>query len=171
MKKEVLAINKSHKNERYDAIHNCDTVITGLASLLFLCEAYHILFLSNVEVLWPLLPLSIAMSILFGFVSFLYLDIYYLRWHRTTETVSVQSELLVIEYSKSIFKHRMEIPLSTIRSVETYNGRNGWLWGLAPETLRVIYSYKRGYKFGICMTDFERDALAKRITDLTRQYV
>lgn len=161
---EVLANNKARINARYDSwcFHR------GLlpAGIFFIFFLYNLFTGRGIGLFWVWL----ALALLTGFVALMYLDLY-LRWHRTVETVSVQHEMLVIEYRKCIFKHRKEIPLSTIRKVETYTGHGGWYWGTAPETLTVTYSNSLKYNFGICMTDSRRDDLARKIMDLAQRYV
>ena len=161
---EILANNKARINARYDSL----CFHRGLlpAGLFFLFFLYELLTEKGVGLFW----LWIVLALLFGFVALMYFDLY-LRWHWAVETVSVQHEMLVIEYHKCIFKRRKEIPLSAIRKVETYTGRGGWYWGAAPETLTVTYSNSVKYNFGICMSDSRRDALARKIMDLAQRYV
>ncbi len=161
---EILANNKARTNARYDSW----CIYRGLlpAGLFFLFFIYELFADEGVGLFW----LWAVLALLSGFVALMYLDLY-LRWHRTVETVSVQHEMLVIEYHRCIFKHRKEIPLSAIRKVETYTGRGGWYWGAAPETLTVTYSNSIKYNFGICMPDSGRDALARKVMDLAHRYV
>jgi len=105
----------------------------------------------------------LAVAILPMFSCLFSLDIY-LRWERARETVSVQYETLIIECSGCIFRRRRkEIPLSTIRRVESCE--SGY-----PERLRVVYSGTHSYCFGICMAPEERDKLADTITELAKCY-
>ena len=165
---EVLATNITHKDPNHsnenDIIHCVGSFLQGA------------LILYGAWLWWRVLPSEIAWLVLLLIACMLF-SVYgglvylnnYLRWNRTTETISVQHETLVIKCHGCIFHRRKEIPLSAIRRVETYNGRTLWLWGRLPETLRVVYSNSRRYRFGLCMTDAQRDALAKKITDLAKQ--
>lgn len=109
--------------------------------------------------------IALAVAILPIFSCLFSLDIY-LRWERARETVSVQYETLVIECSGCIFRRRRkEIPLSTIRRVES------WESGNYPETLRVVYSDSHTYRFGICMAPDDRDKLADTIDELAKCYL
>ena len=165
---EVLATNITHKDPNHSNVDDISRCI-----VFFLSAA---LILYGTWLLWRVLPSEIVWLVLLMFANVLF-AVYgglvylnkYLRWNRTTETISVQHETLVIKCHGCIFHRRKEIPLSAIRRVETYNGRTLWLWGRLPETLRVVYSNSRRYRFGLCMTDAQRDALAKKITDLAKQ--
>lgn len=107
--------------------------------------------------------LAVTLLPIFSLLSCL--DVY-LRWERARETVSVQYETLVIECSGCIFRRRRkEIPLSTIRRVES------WESGNYPETLRVVYSDSHTYRFGICMAPDYRDKLADTIDELAKCYL
>ena len=168
---EILANNRARINARYDS--SCfyrgllPAVIFFIFFLYNLFTGIYNLFTGiGVGLFWVWL----GFALLTGFVALMYLDLY-LRWHRAVETVSVQHEMLVIEYHKCIFKRRKEIPLSAIRKVETYTGHGGWYWGTAPETLSVTYSNSIKYNFGICMSDSRRDDLARKIMDLAQRYV
>ena len=166
---EILATNKAHTNSRYDNTYIYRSLVPAvMGSLFFFGEACYLQFFTNRSGYWMLSFVVIAL--LLALVALLNIDLY-LRWHRAEEVVSVQHEMLVIEYSKCIFKRRKEIPLSTIRKMETYTGRSGWYWGAVPETLSVTYSNSIKYNFGICMTDSCRDTLARKIMELAQQYV
>lgn len=94
----------------------------------------------------------------------------YLRWNHAVETVFIQYETLVIECRGGIFRRRKEIPLSAIKKVEYYDGHSGWLWSVLPDTLRVVYSNSRHYRFGLCLTTEKRNDLAKKIMDFVEEY-
>ena len=83
----------------------------------------------------------------------------YLQNKRATETISVQHEMLVVEYRNLMFRHRVEYC--------DYENRDVW----NPYTLRVIHSGGQSYRIGISMTQEETKALAKKITELAEQYV
>ena len=165
---DVLVTNITHKDPNHSNVDDISRCI-----VFFLSAA---LILYGTCLLWRVLPSEITWLVLLMFANVLF-AVYgglvylnkYLRWNRTTETISVQHETLVIECSGCIFHRKKEIPLSAIRRVETYNGRTLWLFGRLPETLRVVYSNSRRYRFGLCMTDAQRDALAKKITDLANR--
>lgn len=165
---EVLATNITHK----DPNHNNENDI-GRCVVLFLSGA---LILYGAWLWWRVLPSEIAWLVLLLIACMLF-SVYgglvylnnYLRWNRTTETISVQHETLVIKCHGCIFHRKKEIPLSAIQRIDTYDGRTLWLWSRLPETLRVVYSNSRRYRFGLCMTDAERDALAKKIMDFVNQ--
>ena len=121
---------------------------------------------------WWLWILFVPMIVLLVFAGLLRLD-NYLRWRRAVETVWVHQDRLIIECRKCIFRRWKEIPLSSIQNVEPHCYTVGALYyqNYRPETLRIVYSGKRRYRLGICMTDEDRDALAKKIMDLaTREY-
>ena len=116
--------------------------------------------------------LFVPLIIMFVSVGLFRLD-NYLRWRRAVETVWVHQDRLIIECRKCIFRRWKEIPLSSIQNVEPHYYTVGALYyqNYRPETLRIVYSGKRRYRLGICMTDEDRDALAKKIMDLvTREY-
>ena len=166
---EILAKNSAHINSRYDDSYIYMSLMPAvIVSLLLLCETCYLQFFTNRGGYWLLWLIGIAL--LLALVAIMNIDLY-LRWHRAEEIVSVQHEVLVIEYSKCIFKRRKEIPLSNIRKVETYTGRSGWHWGAVPETLTLTYSNSIKYNFGICMTDSRRDTLARKIMELAQRYV
>ena len=165
---EVLATNITHKGPN----HNNENDI-GRCVVLFLSGA---LILYGAWLWWRVLPSKIAWLVLLLIACMLF-SVYgglvylnnYLRWNRTTETISVQHETLVIKCHGCIFHRKKEIPLSAIQRIDTYDDRTLWLWSRLPETLRVVYSNSRRYRFGLCMTDAERDALAKKIMDFVNQ--
>ena len=119
--------------------------------------------------LWILFVPMIALLV---FAGLLRLD-NYLRWRRAVETVWLHQDKLIIECRRCIFRRWKEIPLSSIQNVEPHRDAVGALYyqNDRPETLRMVYSGKRRYRFGLCMTDKERDDLAKKIMDLaTREH-
>lgn len=162
---EFLAYNRAKVNTRYDSFYHYWGILAGLLSVCL----FGMLFYATDGSLSAIVPLAVGALVCY-FFALVYLDLY-MRWHCASETISIQHEMLVVEYKKSIFKHRKQIPLSAIKDVELYNGVNGWIWGTAPETLRVVYSNSLGYNIGLCMSDDESSALAQRIKDLARKYI
>ena len=77
---------------------------------------------------------------------------------------------LIIECRKCILRRWKKIPLSSIQSVEPISESIGGVYYRAdrPERLRITYSHRRHYRFGLCMTDTDREALAKKIMDLRK---
>ena len=144
-------------------------VISSFCFLFLIYLSLYSFFTSETNYTGVILIL-LAVVALSAFVGLSYLDIY-LRWERGKETVYVQQETLVIERNGCIFRRRKEIPLSTIRKVELYDGWTGWSWATYPETLRVVYSGFHRYRFGICMTPDDQDKLADIITELAKQYL
>lgn len=167
---EILAINKGHRDPDHDNFSDYLYSFGGFAISLFIlvmsCRTW--LISTPPAQLFALALLTPALFHLF--IGLIYLD-NYLRWNHATETISVQHETLVIDCHGCIFPRRKEIPLSTIKCVEPDNGHVLWLWSSLPDTLCVVYSNSHRYRFGICMTDTNRDALSKKITDLTKRYL
>ena len=175
---ERLATNTGHKAQ--DNWQRCD-----YAYEIFLVVMCLVLVLLTIVMIWRCLTvpnpapgvrwlwiLFVPETVLLVFAGLLRLD-NYLRWRRAVETVWVHQNRLIIECRKCIFRRWKEIPLSSIQNVEPHHDTVGALYyrNDRPETLRIVYSGKRHYRFGICMTDEDRDVLAKKIMDLaTREY-
>lgn len=133
------------------------SVLLFVVGIITVC-ALSILTQDTLWLLLILLPSALGL-LYFGFSL---LDCY-LKWNYAEETISVQYETLIIECRRSLFRHRKEIPLSTIDCVVICDEP-------LPETLKVIYSGSHRYRFGICMTDEKRDFLAKAIMALADEY-
>ena len=175
---ERLATNTGHKAQdnwqRLDYAYElflvimCFVFVVGMAVLFWRCLTYP----NPVPgVGWMLLMLALV-GILLLFAGLFRLD-NYLRWRRAVETVWLHQDKLIIECRRCIFRRWKEIPLSSIQNVEPHRDAVGALYyqNDRPETLRMVYSGKRRYRFGLCMTDKERDDMAKKIMDLaTREY-
>lgn len=158
----ILAVNKAKNNKRkYSGDYNNERVLCGFICTLVLF--FYIVFSTHSVGFW-LMTVMLSLVALFTIIAIMRLD-NYLRWYRGIETVSVQHEILVIECKGSVFRRKKEIPLSTIRRVETYDGK-----GDVPDTLCVVYSNST-YRFGIGLDDQKRDELARKITILKDQYV
>lgn len=156
-----LATYKAHVTPKYDTFLPHRMGVTCFCALVFIGGAvlttyFHL----AVEVL--LLWLA-ALCFVIGAV--VYIDSY-MKWHCTEETVSVQHEMLVVERRKCIFGRRKEIPLSAIKKVETYDDGSGQ----RSATLRVVYS-NTSYRFGLCLSDADRQALGRKIMELAGRYV
>lgn len=157
----VLATYKAHVTPKYDTFLPFRMGVTCFCALVFIGGAvlttyFHL----AVEVL--LLWLA-ALCFVIGAV--VYIDSY-MKWHCTEETVSVQHEMLVVARRKCLFGRRKEIPLSAIRKVETYDDGVGQ----RSATLRVVYS-NTSYRFGLCLSDADRQALGRKIMELAGRYV
>ena len=157
----VLATYKAHVTPKYDTFLPHRMGVTCFCALVFIGGAvlttyFHL----AVEVL--LLWLA-ALCFVIGAV--VYIDSY-MKWHCAEETVSVQHEMLVVERRKCLFGRRKEIPLSAIKKVETYDDDSGQ----RSATLRVVYS-NTSYRFGLCLSDADRQALGRKIMELAGRYV
>ena len=161
MKEEVLAINKAHETQEYNAYHTFRGRVGVIATLLMIVQTVVVLNVGEGAVVFVISALTAGM-IPFAIIN-LDRD---MRWHCAVETVAVRNEILVIQCRRCILKRTKEIPLSAIKGVEYYDDISGW----RPETLYMVYS-NTGFKFGLCLSDSERDTLANKITDLIRQYV
>lgn len=156
----VLATYKAHVTPKYDIILPFRMVVACICALGFVAGSVVVTYFNyRIEVL--MLYLS---SLCFVIGATVYIDMY-MKWHCTVETVSVQHEMLVIERRKCLFGRRKEIPLSAIRKVETYDGV-----GQRSATLRVVYS-NTSYRFGLCLSDADRQALGRQIMELAGRYV
>lgn len=156
----VLATYKAHVTPKYDIILPFRMVVACICALVFVAGSVVVTYFNyRIEVL--MLYLS---SLCFVVGAVVYIDLY-MKWHCTVETVSVQHEMLVVERRKCIFGRRKEIPLSAIKKVETYDGV-----GQRSATLRVVYS-NTSYRFGLCLSDADRQALGRKIMELAGRYV
>lgn len=156
----VLATYKAHVTPKYDIILPFRMVVACICALVFVAGSVVVTYYNyRIEVL--MLYLS---SLCFVAAAVVYIDLY-MKWHCTEETVSVQHEMLVVERRKCIFGRRKEIPLSAIKKVETYDGV-----GQRSATLRVVYS-NTSYRFGLCLSDADRQALGRKIMELAGRYV
>lgn len=158
---EILSINKAHETEKYDGFATFRGRVAAFATL---CMIVLTLVELNIGegvglIIFPVLTLVMIP------LSIMAID-RDMRWHCAVETIAVRDEMLVIECRRCILKRKREIPLSAIKDVEYYDDYSGW----RPETLYLVYS-NTGCRFGLCLSDSERAALAKKITDLIRQYV
>ena len=157
----VLAIYKAHVTPKYDTFLPFRVAVACIAAVVFIGGAVLTTYLNwRVEVL--LLYLFVLCFVVNAVV---YIDTY-MKWHCTEETVSVQHEMLVVERRKCIFGRRKEIPLSAIKKVETYDDGTGQ----RSATLRVVYS-NTSYRFGLCLSDADRQALGRKIMELAGRYV
>lgn len=157
----VLATYKAHVTPKYDTFLPFRVAVACIAAVVFIGGAVLTTYLNwRVEVL--LLYLFVLCFIIGAAV---YIDSY-MKWHCTEETVSVQHEMLVVERRKCIFGRRKEIPLSAIKKVETYDDGVGQ----RSATLRVVYS-NTSYRFGLCLSDADRQALGRKIMELAGRYV
>lgn len=157
----VLATYKAHVTPKYDTFLPFRVAVACIAAVVFIGGAVLTTYLNwRVEVL--LLYLFVLCFVVNAVV---YIDTY-MKWHCTEETVSVQHEMLVVERRKCLFRRRKEIPLSAIRKVETYDDGSGQ----RSATLRVVYS-NTSYRFGLCLSDADRQALGRKIMELAGRYV
>lgn len=156
----VLATYKAHVTSKYDTFLPFRMAVACICALLFVAGSVVVTYYNyRIEVL--MLYLS---SLCFVVGAVVYIDLY-MKWHCTEETVSVQHEMLVVERRKCLFGRRKEIPLSAIKKVETYDGV-----GQRSATLRVVYS-NTSYRFGLCLSDADRQALGRKIMELAGRYV
>ena len=101
---EVLATNITHKDPNHSNVDDISRCI-----VFFLSAA---LILYGTCFFWRVLPSEIVWLVLLMFANVLF-AVYgglvylnkYLRWNRTTETISVQHETLVIKCHGCIFHH------------------------------------------------------------------
>lgn len=157
----VLATYKAHVTPKYDTFLPFRVAVACIAAVVFVGGAVLTTYLNwRVEVLLLYLPV-----LCFVAAAVVYIDTY-MKWHCTEETVSVQHEMLVVERRKCIFGRRKEIPLSAIKKVETYDDGVGQ----RSATLRVVYS-NTSYRFGLCLSDADRQALGRKIMELAGRYV
>ena len=157
----VLATYKAHVTPKYDTFLPHRMVVTCFCAVVFIGGAVLTTYLNwRVEVLLLYLP-----TLCFVAAAVVYIDTY-MKWHCTEETVSVQHEMLVVERRKCIFGRRKETPLSAIKKVETYDDGVGQ----RSATLRVVYS-NTSYRFGLCLSDADRQALGRKIMELAGRYV
>ena len=157
----ILATYKAHVTPKYDTFLPFRVVVACICALVFVAGSVVVTYFNyRIEVL--LLYLS---SLCFVINAAVYIDVY-MKWHCTEETVSVQHEMLVIERRKCLFGRRKEIPLSAIKKVETYDDDSGQ----RSATLRVVYS-NTSYRFGLCLSDADRQALGRGIMELAQRYV
>jgi hypothetical protein len=157
----VLATYKAHVTPKYDTFLPFRVAVAYIAAVVFIGGAVLTTYLNwQVEVLLLYLP-----ALCFVAAAVVYIDTY-MKWHCTEETVSVQHEMLVVERRKCLFGRRKEIPLSAIKKVETYDDGTGQ----RSETLRVVYS-NTSYRFGLCLSDADRQALGRKIMELAGRYV
>ena len=170
---ERLATNTGHKAQgnwqRLDYAYELFLVVMCLVfAVLMAVLIWRCLTVPNPapEVRWMWI-LLVPLVIMFVCAGLFRLD-NYLRWRWAVETVWVHQDRLIIERRKCIFRRWKEIPLSSIQNVEPHHDTVGVLYyrNDRPETLCIIYSGKRRYRFGICMTCEDRNALAKKILDL-----
>lgn len=158
----VLATYKAHVTPKYDTFLPFRVAVACIAAVVFIGGAVLTTYLNwRVDVL---LHLCLA-ALCFVIGAALYIDTY-MKWHCTEETVSVQHEMLVVKRRKCIFGRRKEIPLSAIKKVETYDDGSGQ----CSATLRVVYS-NTSYRFGLCLSDADRQALGRKIMELAGRYV
>ena len=162
---KALATNNA-KNELY--YERSWAAYQGYMSVIACICMIFILFRYGFGASETALVATILLTLLSVSVVLYNLEIY-LQNKRATETISVQHEMLVVEYRNLMFRHRKEIPLSAITKVEYCDYENRDVWN--PYTLRVIHSGGQSYRIGISMTQEETKALAKKITELAEQYV
>jgi len=157
----VLATYKAHVTPKYDTFLPFRVAVACIVAVVFIGGAVLTTYLNwRVEVLLLYLP-----ALCFVAAAVVYIDTY-MKWHCTEETVSVQHEMLVVERRKCLFGRRKEIPLSAIKKVETYDDGVGQ----RSATLRVVYS-NTSYRFGLCLSDADRQALGRKIMELAGRYV
>ena len=168
----ILAKNKATK---LSGAENTKMLLLSVLLIVFGIITVCALSILTQDTLWLLLIL-LPPAFVILYIGFSLLDCY-LKWNYAEETISVQYETLIIECRRSLFRHRKEIPLSTIDCVVICDDTIGISRGLntlyetnVPETLKVVYSGSHRYRFGICMTDEKRDFLAKAIMALTDEY-
>ena len=158
---EILSINKAHETEKYDGFATFRGRVAVFATLCMIVLTLVELNIGKGASVYYILALTAVMILL----SIMAID-RDMRWHCAVETIAVRGEMLVIQCRRCILKRKREIPLSAIKDVEYYDDHSGW----RPETLYRVYS-NTGCWFGLCLSDPERVALAKKITDLIRHYV
>ena len=158
---EILSINKAHETEKYDGFATFRGRVAVFATLCMIVLTLVELNIGKGASVYYILALTAVMILL----SIMAID-RDMRWHCAVETIAVRGEMLVIQCRRCILKRKREIPLSAIKDVEYYDDHSGW----RPETLYRVYS-NTGCRFGLCLSDPERVALAKKITDLIRHYV
>ena len=163
----ILATNKATK---LSGAENAKMLLLSVLLIVFGIISVCALSIITQEELWLLLIILPQLFVIL-YIGFSLLDCY-LKWNYAEETISVQYETLIIECRRSLFRHRKEIPLSTIDCVVICDDTIGtriYETNL-PETLKVVYSGSHRYRFGICMTDEKRDFLAKAIMALADEY-
>ena len=169
---DILAINKAHddSNKRYSRECLRYAILCLLATLGVVCFV-----IVDFCLYFPFSVLMLLLAFIVVWKGLTFWDDY-LRWTRAVETVSVQKEILVIECRGGIIRRRKEIPLSTIRKVELFDGSHWWhsigpTAVVIPERLIVVYSDSHRYRFGICLTEQERNELARKIMYWAQQYI
>ena len=173
---EIIATNHGHKArdkwERWDYGYEIFLVVMCFGFAVFLTVAVWKIMTNPILTFDPWwVPVVLGPEVvMFIYAGLFRLDLY-LRWRYAVETVWVHDESLIIECRKCIFHRWKKILLSSIRRVESHNDTSGALWFQSnrPEKLRIHYSRRR-YRFGLCMTDEARDALAKKIMDLVEHH-
>ena len=164
----ILATNKATKLPGAESAKMLLYSVLLIVFGIFTICALSVLTQDTLWLLLILLPSALGL-LYFGFSL---LDCY-LKWNYAEETISVQYETLIIECRRSLFRHRKEIPLSTIDCVVICDDTIGFSFIYEtnlPETLKVVYSGSHRYRFGICMTNEKRDFLAKAIMALADEY-
>ncbi len=155
------AKNEFHYERSWAAYQGCLSIIFCMGMIFILCRYG---FGSSK----PIWVATILLTLLSVSVVLYNLEIY-LQNKRTSETISVQHEMLVVEYRNLMFRHKKEIPMSAITGVEYYDYENRDVWN--PYTLRIVHSGGQSCRIGISMTQEETKALAKKITELAEQYI
>ena len=160
---ETLAVNKSASMTKFDKLIDlfCGLMIVGSTGLTANLTV-KIFFFEGGDLVAGLF--SLAATLFCGYMTLFFFD-NYMRCNYAVETISVQDGDLVIECTKSLLRKFKRIPLSSIHSVEMYDGTYSFKISF-PDKLRVRYGDGRRYRFGIDMTDKKRKALAKKIMDI-----
>lgn len=163
---DILAANKTNNEFHYETTW---AAYQGRCSIVF---CLILIGMSCLEIAKSADAKWIAALLLLTFLSLLAalynLEIYLLN-RRAVETVSVQHEMLVVEYRNLIFRRRKEIPLSAISGVERLDDDSRNVWH--PYMLRIIHSGAQSCRLGIGMTPEAAKTLAGEITALAQQYI
>ena len=174
---EILATNRGHKpksQDFWDKVNDGYTLFLVFmlfgGAVMFIVLVWRCLTVPNpapgVRWIWIIL-----VPVLFLFIDMgVFILDNYLRSSRAVETVWIHDGTLIIKCRKCILRRWKKIPLSSIQSVEPISESIGGVYYQAdrPERLRITYSHRRHYRFGLCMTDTDREALAKKIMDLRK---
>lgn len=165
----ILATNKAKKDlidgSAFDIFGGIICFVLSLAFSLLIYPAT--INLSGFD--WILMLFLILVVALFlAYMGLIHID-NHLRWNRAEETIWVKDGMLVIDCQGSILRKHKEISLSRIRKIKKFDRLEILRGTYSPDRLRIYYSIRRRYRFGICMNPKQRDELAQKIMDLVEQ--
>lgn len=131
---EKLAVNKSASRPLIDKISDLFSGLVLVACVVM--TAYVTIKIFFFEDGDPFAGMvALAATLFCGYMSLFFFD-NYMRCNYAVETISVQDGDLVIECTKSLLRKFKRIPLSSIHSVEMYDGTHAFRISL-PDKLRV----------------------------------